>query len=373
MRAFRMGIGLKEFATFKEFAEDEKLGPEDLVITNEYIYEPVISSLNLGVQTLFQEQYGAGEPTDLMLNKILEDLAKTKFNRIIAVGGGTVIDISKAVSVAVAGDTTDTLFDRKDSLTRQHPLIIVPTTCGTGSEVTNIAVFNRTKLGTKMGLTSENMYADQAALIAGMLDTLPYKVFATSSIDAMVHSVESYLSPNRCSISMLFSESALRLIVSHWKKFVEEGGGEAWKKYKAEFLRASNWAGIGFAYGGCAAVHALSYPIGGIHHVPHGQSNQLMFAAVMKKYKELKPVGTINDLEAILGEELGVPAEQGLEALYTLMDKVLKTDPLHEHGVTADELPGYAKSVLAEQQRLLKNNYVPLTEEDILSIYKSAL
>ncbi|MGN0433323.1 MAG: 4-hydroxybutyrate dehydrogenase [Bilifractor sp.] len=372
MEGFCIRTKIKEYDTFKEFAEEEQLGPDDLVLTNEYIYSPSIEPLGLGCQTLFQEKYGAGEPTDDMVNAILDDLRKKDFTRIIAVGGGTIIDIAKVVAVASPSDRVDDLYDHKDSLKKHHELIIVPTTCGTGSEVTNIAVINRVSRGVKMGLTSPSMYADAAAMITNMLATLPYKVFATSSIDAMIHAVESYLSPNGCSISRIFSEAALRTILKGWSLAVENGGNDAWKAYSADFLKASNWAGLAFGYAGCAAVHALSYPLGSVYHVPHGQSNQLMFADVMRKYKEIKPVGRINDLENLLAECLDTKPENALDALYALMDKVLKKEPLRSFGVKESDLPVFAKNVPQTQQRLLKNNYVPLTEEQILEIYKAA-
>ena len=97
-----------------------------------------------------------------------------------------------------------------------------------------------------------------------------------------------------------------------------------------------------------------------------------MFADVMRKYQEKKPVGKLNQLEEILSAELGCEPVFALEELYKLMDDVLKKTPLRENGVTADELPVYAKSVLETQQRLLGNNYVELSEEDILDIYRNA-
>ena len=207
-----------------------------------------------------------------MIEAILDALKDAEYDRIIAVGGGTIIDIAKAMSVAGKGDTVDDLYDQKDNLTNTHSLTIVPTTCGTGSEVTNVSVINRTKKGVKMGLVAPQLYAETAALIAGMLDTLPYGVFATSSIDAMIHAVESFLSPNACGHSELFSERALSIIVKCWMASVKDGGKDAWKKYAPEFLRASNFAGIAFGYAGCAAVHATSYPLGGVYHIPHENS-----------------------------------------------------------------------------------------------------
>lgn len=373
MKAFQLVAAVAEYAQFADYAKEAKLDANDLILTNEYIYEPAISKLNLGCQTLFQEKYGMGEPTDVMVDAILDELRDKKFNRIIAVGGGTIIDIAKVLAVANAEDKVDDLYDAMpDGLKKVHPLVIVPTTCGTGSEVTNISIINRTTKGVKQGIVSPAMFADEAALIPGMLASLPYGVFATSSIDAMIHAVESYLSPNACALSELFSERALSLILRGWKAAVAEGSKDAWKKNAAEFLRASNFAGIAFGHAGCAAVHALSYPLGGVHHIPHGQANQLMFADVMRKYQEKKPIGKLNQLEEILSAELDCKPVFALETLYKLMDDVLKKTPLHENGVTADELPVYAKNVLETQQRLLGNNYVELSEEDILDIYRNA-
>ncbi|MCQ5129867.1 4-hydroxybutyrate dehydrogenase [Butyricicoccus faecihominis] len=372
MKAFQLAPAIGEYADFGALAQELRLGRTDLILTNEYIYHPAISALDLGCQTLFQERYGAGEPTDVMVDAILDELRDKEYDRIIAVGGGTIIDIAKVLAVAVANDRVDDLYDRMASLTKVHPLIIVPTTCGTGSEVTNISIINRTTKGVKQGIVSPSMFADEAALIPGMLQSLPYGVFATSSVDAMIHAVESYLSPNACAISEVFSERALHLILCSWRGAVASGSKDGWKAYAAELLRASNFAGIAFGHAGCAAVHALSYPLGGVHHIPHGQANQLMFADVMRKYQEKKPVGKLNRLQELLANELNCTPEHALDALYALMDQVIEKAPLRTHGVTEQELPVFAKNVLETQQRLLGNNYVELSEQDILEIYRWA-
>ncbi len=372
MKAFQLIPAVAEYAEFSTYAKEANLGENDLILTNEYIYNPVIAQLELGCQTLFQEKYGAGEPTDVMVDAILDELREKKYDRIIAVGGGTIIDIAKVIAVAKPEDKVDDLYEKMGDLTKIHPLVIVPTTCGTGSEVTNISIINRTKKGIKQGIVSPAMFANEAALIPAMLESLPYGVFATSSIDAMIHAVESYLSPNACAISELFSEKALDLILTGWRASVDNGSRDAWKKFAVCFLRASNYAGIAFGHAGCAAVHALSYPLGGVHHIPHGQANQLMFEDVMRKYQEKKPIGKLNQLEEILAKNLDCEPFFALKELYKLMDDVLEKKPLREVGVTADELPVYAKNVLETQQRLLGNNYVELTEEDILDIYTKA-
>lgn len=356
----------------RRLAQELGLGARDLILTNEYIYNPTIAQLNLGCHTCFQEKYGAGEPTDVMVDAILDNLRGKEYDRIVAVGGGTVIDIAKVLTVARPEDRVDDLYDRMADLQKEHPLIIVPTTCGTGSEVTNISIINRTTKGVKVGLVSPAMFADEAALVPELLASLPYSVFATSSIDAMVHAVESYLSPNACPISEMFSEKALQMILRSWMDAVASGSKDDWKTHAIDFLRASNYAGIAFGHAGCAAVHAMAYPLGGVHHIPHGQANQLMFADVMRKYQEKKPIGKLNQLEDLLAAELDVEPVFALETLYRLMDEVLQKDPLRAHGVTAEELPDFAYNVIETQQRLLGNNYAALTEEDILSIYRAA-
>lgn len=377
MRGFSIKTEIEEYDTFEEYAKEAQLGEDDLVLCGKHTYDDYVAPLGLGVQTIFREKYGKGEPTDGMVDAILDDLRDKKYGRIIAIGGGTVIDIAKAVAVAGADDKVDDLYDNVSTLKAYHELVIIPTTCGTGSEVTNISVINRVSKGVKMGLASPAMLPAKAVMITNMLDSLPYKVFATSSIDAMVHSVESFLSPNGCSISRFFSKEALITIIKCWKKTVEAGGGDAWKEYAADFLKASNWAGLAFGYAGCAAVHATAYPLGSVYHIPHGQSNQLMFKSVMEKYKQIKPVGRISDLEVVIAQALGIADSTDektdvLGSLYKLMDEILEAEPLRNFGVKDSDLPVFANNVINTQQRLLKNNYIELTEDQVLDIYKAA-
>ncbi len=178
------------------------------------------------------------------------------------------------------------------NLEKKRELVIVPTTCGTGSEVTNIAILNRTRIGTKLGLVSDNMYADSAVLIPELLKGLPFAVFATSSIDALVHAVESSLSPKATSLTKLFGYKAIEMIIRGYQTIAAEGK-DARISLLEDFLVASNYAGIAFGTAGCAAVHAMSYPLGGKYHVAHGESNYAMFTGVLKNYMEIKTNGEI--------------------------------------------------------------------------------
>ena len=203
---------LHRFSSCKEFVEEFRLGASDLILTNEYIYQPYFRAMNLECAVLYQEQYGMGEPTDVMAEAILRDAAATGCNRVVAIGGGTVIDIAKVLAVG-GGESIDELYGMAPELPKRRELVLIPTTCGTGSEVTNISILNRTRLGTKMGLVGPAMYADAAVLIPQLLEGLPFGVFATSSIDALVHAVESSLSPKATPYTKLFGYKAIEMLI----------------------------------------------------------------------------------------------------------------------------------------------------------------
>lgn len=358
---------LFKFKTCREFAESFGFKKGDLILTNEYIFHPYFGSLGLDVETIFQEQYGAGEPTDVMVDAIIKDAKKKGCKRIIAVGGGTIIDIAKVLAIS-DGESVDELYDLPVT-EKKHPLIIIPTTCGTGSEVTNISIINRTRLGVKMGLTGEALFADRAVLIPELLEGLPFPVFAASSIDALVHAVESSLSPKATPYTKLFGYKAIEMILTGFQKIAKDGR-EALKGLLEEFLIASNYAGLAFGTAGCAAVHALSYPLGGAYHVPHGESNYAMFTGVLKNYMEIRKDGEIQVLNSYMADLLGCDVEAVYEKLEELLDQLLPKKALHEYGVTEEELEVFTKNVMETQGRLMGNNFVPLDEQRVLKIYR---
>ena len=365
---------IHSFKTFKEFADEFGLNENDLILTNEYIYNPIMADAGVACKTIFQEKYGAGEPTDIMVDAILAEMNKFDCKRIIAVGGGTIIDISKIMCLEGAV-SADALYDKKE-LVKAKELVIIPTTCGTGSEVTNIAIVNRTKLGTKMGLTSMNMYADHAVLIPEFLHSLPYGVFATSSIDALIHAVESYLGPFSTPATELFAVKAMEMILGGYCR-IALNGPEARVADSAEYLLASNYAGIAFGNNGCGAVHAMSYAFGGKYHVAHGESNYQFFTDVLETYNKKQPGGKIQEIMDIIVsvcKENGFTADgNGIEVLTALLEKVLHKKPMSEYGAVQEDIRPFAESTVANQQRLLRNNYVPLTVDEIEAIYQARL
>ena len=367
MKEFMLKPTIYKYATAKEFAEEFQIGEGDLVITNEYIYQPFFGNLGLKCDTIFQKKYGAGEPSDDMVEAMYKDITGPH-KRIIAIGGGTVIDISKIFALKNISPVLD-LYDGKLEIEKDKELVLVPTTCGTGSEVTNIAILALNSRGTKKGLAVDEMYADSAVLVPELLSGLPFKFFATSSIDALIHAVESSLSPKATDMTKMFGYKAIRMILNGYKKIAEEGP-DARQPLLEDFLVASNYAGIAFGNAGCAAVHALSYPLGATFHVPHGESNYAIFTGVMKNYMELKTDGEIAVLNQFIAEILGCDSSDVYEELEKLLNHLLEKKALHEYGMTEAQIEEFTDSVIENQGRLMANNFVELDRDRIIKIYK---
>lgn len=359
---------LHQFATCADFINSFGLNEQDLVLTNEYIFQPYFGQLGLKTKVIYQEQYGAGEPTDIMVDRILADARKTGCRRVIAIGGGTIIDIAKVLAVADQ-ETVDELYGLGANLTKKREIIIIPTTCGTGSEVTNISIINRTRLGTKMGLVGPAMFADQAVLIPELLESLPFGVFATSSIDALVHAVESALSPKATSYTKLFSYKAIDMILRGYRTIAGQGP-DARISLLEDFLVASNYAGLAFGTAGCGPVHAMSYPFGGQYHVPHGESNYVIFTGVLRNYMELKQDGEIARMNDFVANILGCGSDGVYDGLEQLLNQILPKKSMRDYGVKREELPEFTQSVMEKQGRLMANAFVPLHDDRVLKIYQ---
>lgn len=356
-----------KYDSAKEFAEAFRLQKGDLILTNEYIYRPHFGALNLECDVICQENYGAGEPTDEMAEAILKDI-KGEPKRIIAVGGGTVLDLAKLFALKQVSPVLD-LYDGKLPIEKNKELILVPTTCGTGSEVTNIAILALISRGTKKGLAVDEMYADAAVLIPELLSGLPFGVFSASSIDALVHAVESTLSPKANATTRMFGYRAIEMILKGYLEIAEMGPG-ARLMLLDDFLTASNYAGIAFGNAGCAAVHALSYPLGAVYHVPHGESNYAMFTGVLKNYMELRPEGELLKLNRFIADLIGCPISDVYDETEKLLNVLLPKKPLHAYGMKETEIEQFTDSVLENQQRLLVNNFAKFDRDRILKIYR---
>lgn len=368
MQLFKLKSVTHSFDTFAEFAQEFNLGERDLVITNAFIYEPYMKACQLPCRFIMQEKYGLGEPSDEMMNQILADIRDLQFDRVIAIGGGTVIDISKLFVLKDLKDVMDA-FDHKMPLIKEKQLVIVPTTCGTGSEVTNISIAEIKSRRTKMGLADDAIVADDAVIIPELLKTLPFQFYACSAIDALIHAVEAYVSPKASPYSRLFSEAAWDIILEVFKKIAEHGPEYRFEKL-GEMIMASNYAGIAFGNAGVGAVHALSYPLGGNYHVPHGEANYQFFTEVFKVYQKKNPFGQIVEMSWKLSKILNCQPEQVFSEMDKLLGCLINKKQLREYGMKDEEVRGFAEAVILTQQRLLANNYVELSVDEIEAIYR---
>jgi 4-hydroxybutyrate dehydrogenase len=372
MLALKLVPDIHYFDTFKEFAEEFKLGKGDILVTNEWMYKPYVEGLGLDMPVVYQEKFGAGEPTDEMMDAMKAEMDQYEYDRIIAFGGGTIVDCCKVLACEIPDKVAD-LYTDKYPCKKVKKLIAVPTTCGTGSEVTNVAVASLPKLGLKKGIATPDTFADEAVLIPESLQGLPDKVFATSSVDALIHAVESFLSPKASPLTEILSIKAIEMIMAGYKKIVERGGNT--KENRADLLKdfilAANYAGIAFGNAGCGAVHALSYAHGGAFHIPHGEANFICFTEVFKMYMRKQPVGKIQEANKLFCDVLGCEEAVVYEELDSFLGKILEKKPLKEYGMTEDQVAAFAKSTIDNQQRLLGNNYVPLTEEEIAEIFQN--
>jgi 4-hydroxybutyrate dehydrogenase len=372
MREILIKPQLHKFGTFREFAEEFHVGERDLILTNEYIYIPFMKDCGLTCRFVFQEKFGAGEPSEEMITDIFAALDPAEYDRVIAVGGGAIMDIGKLLSLKRNG-TVHALYFKEVDVVPEKELIALPTTCGTGSEVTNISVaIVRDENGktTKLGLVSDLLIPGTVCLIPEFLKTLPYAPFASSAIDALIHAVESYLSPARATMtSELFGVKAMELILEGFRRIGEEGP-DARFGYLDEFLTAACYAGLAFLQAGCATVHAMSFPLGGTYHVPHGEANYALFGKVLEKYDAIKPDGKIAEFRRTIARILGGGEENAIASLAALEEKILHLKPLREYGFKEEDIEIFADSVLKNQQRLVVNSYVPLTRELIVEIYR---
>ena len=371
MKFFQLKPIVHTFSCCQDFINEFSLGKTDFILASKSNYAKHFQHLNLDLQAkvVFKSDYGPGEPTDLMCESIMDEVRTGHYTRIIAIGGGAVIDLAKVL--AVTGEASiDDLYQQVPNLEKRRKLVIVPTTCGTGSEVTNISILSRTRINTKAGLVSDALFPDDAVLIPELLTDLPFSVFATSSLDALVHAVESALSPKANEMTRIFSYQAITMILRGYCKIVEYGD-QMRTSLMHDFLLASTYAGIAFSNAGCATVHALSYPLGTICHVPHGESNYAIFPGVIQKYQQLKPEGEILILAGVVAEALSCHSDDWFEALDALLSRILRRKHLHEYGVEKADLVSYTESVLTNQQRLLNNSFIPVNRDDILDIYQS--
>lgn len=348
------------------------------------VTDPGITRLNMldgvlpgfakaGVAVEVFDQVVADPPESVVLPAI--ELARMMDAQlVVGFGGGSSMDVAKLVALLAHPQATQGLgdvFGVGNARGPRLPLIQVPTTAGTGSEVTPIAIVT-TGETTKMGVVSPYLLPDLALLDADLTLGLPPAVTAATGIDAMVHAIEAYTSKlKKNPLSDLLAREGLRLLALNLDEAVHNGRN---REARQAMLLGACLAGQAFANAPVAAVHALAYPLGGHFHIPHGLSNALVLPEVIRfnapnasaHYAELAPL--------LLGERLRTdadPTEQFIAELADLSPRSGLPSRLRDAGVPEHSLPRLAADAML-QQRLLVNNPRDVSESDALAIYRAA-
>ncbi|MCF6780341.1 iron-containing alcohol dehydrogenase [Stutzerimonas stutzeri] len=328
-----------------------------------------------GLQVAVYDQVLADPPEAIVLAAVAQ-AREAEADLIIGFGGGSSMDVAKLVALLAhpaCGQSLQDIYGVGNARGQRLPLIQVPTTAGTGSEVTQIAIVT-TGETTKMGVVSPLLLPDLAVLDADLTLGLPPAITAATGIDAMVHAIEAYTSAlKKNPLSDLLAREALRLLSANLDEAVHNGGN---REARQAMLLGACLAGQAFANAPVAAVHALAYPLGGNFHIPHGLSNALVLPHVLRfnavaaagQYAELAPI-VLGD--RLSGDDPATFAAQLIDEIGGLSARMGLPTRLRDAGVPEQMLPQLAREAM-QQQRLLVNNPREVTEADALAIYQAA-
>lgn len=297
---------------------------------------------------------------------------------VIGFGGGSSMDVAKLVACLARPEAPalTELYGIDTRVVARLPLVQVPTTAGTGSEVTRIAIVT-TGADTKAGVVNRALLADLVLLDAELTVGLPPAVSAATGIDAMVHAIEAFTSRLRANpLSDLLAVDALRRLDRHLLATLADGRDLAARE---QMLLGAMLAGMAFENAPVAAVHALAYPLGGQFHLPHGLSNALVLTPVLRFNRPAAQARYAALAAQLLPEaSAGLDEAQRCEAFIAHVAQRVAdcaacglAQRLRDCGIPRDALPGLAAAAM-QQQRLLQNNPRPLTEADALAIYEEA-
>src|SRR5690606_17793191 len=352
-----------------------------LIVTDAGIHrlgllQDALNSLsNAGIATEIFQGVEA-DPSDRTVLRATEMAKGDRTDLVIGFGGGSSMDVAKLVAFLASPNCHQSLsqiYGVDQARGHRLPLILVPTTAGTGSEVTPIAIVT-TGETTKAGVVSPVLLPDLALLDAELTLGLPPHVTAATGIDAMVHAIEAYTSKlKKNPVSDMLAKEALRLLSGNLLNAVQNGQD---LEARSNMLLGATLAGQAFANAPVAAVHALAYPLGGHFHVPHGLSNSLVLPHVLEfnaevaapLYAELAPI--------ILGKPCTESSVQDstrqlIQGLQELIAALGLPSRLRDLDIPAECLEELAQDAML-QQRLLVNNPRPVTAHDAFAIYQAA-
>lgn len=315
---------------------------------------------------------GDGEPTIEMLEAGLQAFESIQADAIAGIGGGSVLDLAKLIAALGGGEQKITDVFGIDKLNgRSIYLACLPTTAGTGSEVSPNAILFDPSDQLKKGVVSKYLVADAAYVDPLLTQTVPANVTAATGMDALVHCIEAYA--NRFAHPIIDNDAleGIRLIAANLKKAYENGQDI---QARANLALGSMYGGLCLGPVNTGAVHALAYPLGGKYHIPHGVSNAVLLQHVMNFNLPASPERYAAIAQA-LGAETGADdmetAQRGLEIVSELSVDCGVPSKLSELGIPQDDLEWMAESAMTVT-RLLKNNLREITYKDALTIYRNA-
>jgi alcohol dehydrogenase class IV len=315
------------------------------------------------------------EPTYTAVQKLVDQFKASKADMIVACGGGSVMDAAKLASILVTDEYgVKELLDDPGRAQKCVPIILIPTTAGTGAEVTPNAIVAVPEKELKVGIVNENMIADYVILDARMIKNLPRKIAAATGVDALAHCIECYTSNKANPFSDLYALEGLDLILNNIMDACNDPDA---MEAKNRMQIAAYYGGLAITASGTTAVHALSYPLGGKYHIAHGVSNAMLLAPVMafnepvcrKKFAAAydRCVHTERDCQTL---------EEKSAYMLTWMEKIVKDldipTSLKEFGVPAEDLDGLVEAGM-QVTRLLVNNMREVTPADARALYKKII
>ncbi len=301
-------------------------------------------------------------------------LKKDQSDLVIGIGGGSAIDIAKIAAILATNDDDLGNYFGIDLVPNPGlKTIIIPTTAGTGSEVTPIVILSDLQEKLKKGVVSPHLMPTVALLDSELTIGLPPQVTAATGMDALIHAVEAFTSKNAFAMTDMLARQAIRLIITNIRTAFANGENLA---ARTQMLEGSLYAGMAFANAGVTAVHAFAYPIGAEYHIPHGVANSIMLAPVME-FNMLGNLDKFADLADLLGEQIAgkTTRERALaavDAIRTLSQDLQIPSRLSDFGVKQEDIPGLAEGVM-KVTRLLANNPRTMTKADAEAIYRKML
>lgn len=314
------------------------------------------------------------EPTVAQVYEIFEQAKGLKADLLVAVGGGSAMDMTKLISVMFTNSSfTANILDNSLIVNAGIPMVFIPTTAGTGAEATPNAIVAVPEKETKVGVVSERMIANYVILDPEMTTGLPPSITATTGLDALSHALECYISAKANPFSDMYALEAMRLIVNNIRTATSNGTDI---DARHAMLLGAFYGGTCIATSGTNAVHMLAYPLGGKLHFPHGTSIAVLIPYVMEYNMDscIDKFAHIADFVGI--SEQGMTNEQKakrfVDELYALNRDLNISANLAQYNLTEEDLSKMADSAL-EITRLAVNNPKPITKEAVIDIYKKLM